>query len=486
MKAHLFCAFSILRGKMKVTLTNSFDNSYNNAIACAYSCYSPKIVTEEVVEKNPERRDSVADSTFKANHFTVYQHAHFQFAIEGVSRQCIWSFLHNQKFYNSEQQSQRYVKMKREKVYTPPFVGNLDYDKFVNHIFSIYEELSKLLYPIASEKYYSIFKARKKHDNIYSKTIEKKCIESARAILPTAMLSHLYHTVNLTTLHRLRMEAHKSQTPDESIPLIKEMCRLVEERHPGIFRIQYEDQNPIYSETDYSRALFAVFEPESKIVNFLPISEEQLVFIAKNYDPSILSDDVYNSVMLDEDLLSTTGQLKNLVQYTFEKSTTHYTDSQEQRHRELAQVRGNVRENARYSIPKIIQESTEATNKFREGIDVIRQFIFEANRYDENKKYTQYLLPNAVEVNTLTSGNLFGYLNKWKMRLCLNAQEEAFDIAMQEIEQVKKIHPNLGQWIGAPCHIRKWKGIKPICPEGDRFCGVPVWKEDITKVTRLL
>lgn len=469
---------------MKVTLTNKFDNAYNNAIACAYSCYSPKIVTEETVEKNPDRRDKVADSTFQANHFTVYQHAHWQFAIEGISRQCVWSFLHNQKFYNSEQQSQRYVKMKRENVYTPPFVGGVEYDKLVTYLFEVYEDISKLLFPIAEEKYNSLFRSRKKNDTSHAKTIEKKCIESARAILPVSMLCHMYHTINLTTLHRLRLEAHKSQTPDESILLVNEMCRVVEEACPGIFRTVYKNPAPVYTETDYTRALFETFDPESRLTEFLPLAEEQLALIAKKYDNSILEDDVYNHVMLDEDLTSTTGQLKNLVHYCFEKTTTHYTDSQEQRHRELAQVRSRVRDSARYNIPKIIYESPEALQKFKKGIDAIREFIYNANQYQENVKYLQYVLPNAVEVNTMTTGNLFGYLNKWKMRLCLNAQEEAFQIALQEVEQVKKVHPNLGQWIGAPCHIRKWKGMKPTCPEGDRFCGVSVWTKPIQNVVR--
>ena len=41
----------------------------------------------------------------------MFQHATFEFALSGVSRQLVWSFLHGFPFYNTEQQSQRYVRL---------------------------------------------------------------------------------------------------------------------------------------------------------------------------------------------------------------------------------------------------------------------------------------------------------------------------------------------------------------------------------------
>ncbi|MCC6272897.1 MAG: FAD-dependent thymidylate synthase, partial [Deltaproteobacteria bacterium] len=34
--------------------------------------------------------------------------------------------------------------------------------------------------------------------------------------------------------------------------------------------------------------------------------------------------------------------------------------------------------------------------------------------------------------------------------------------------------------------IRKHAGVKPICPEGERFCGVKVWEKEIEDYRRVL
>ena len=65
-------------------------------------------------------RDRIARSIFEAGHHTTLQHAHFQFALSGVSRQFLWTFLHSHPFYNSEQVSQRYVEVKAERVVRAP------------------------------------------------------------------------------------------------------------------------------------------------------------------------------------------------------------------------------------------------------------------------------------------------------------------------------------------------------------------------------
>ena len=95
----------------QVKLVNTFDNPYDNSVATARTCYSGKgIVTAEQVrggllegekkEKALQKRDALAQSIFKAGHHTTLQHAHFQFALSGISRQFTWSFLHSHPYYN--------------------------------------------------------------------------------------------------------------------------------------------------------------------------------------------------------------------------------------------------------------------------------------------------------------------------------------------------------------------------------------------------
>ncbi len=69
---------------------------------------SELIGPEEITDK---QRLNIGAATFFSGHHTVYQHAHFEFGLENVSRQFVWSFLHAHPFYNSEQQSQRYVRL---------------------------------------------------------------------------------------------------------------------------------------------------------------------------------------------------------------------------------------------------------------------------------------------------------------------------------------------------------------------------------------
>ena len=61
------------------------------------------------------------------------------------------------------------------------------------------------------------------------------------------------------------------------------------------------------------------------------------------------------------------------------------------------------------------------------------------------------------------------------MRTCFNAQEEIYRASMDELEQVRAVHPLLARYMGPPCVIRAGR-VTPTCTEGVHFCGVPVWR----------
>ena len=46
---------------------------------------------------------------------------------------------------------------------------------------------------------------------------------------------------------------------------------------------------------------------------------------------------------------------------------------------------------------------------------------------------------------------------------------------MDEIEQVRAVHPSLVRHVGPPCTVRTGL-VRPRCTEGSHFCGVPVWR----------
>ena len=137
----------------RVTLRNAFAHPFDSAIAAARTCYSPHLVVpEEVTEK---QRVTIGAGTYFGGHHTVYQHAHFEFGLENVSRQFVWSFLHAHPFYNSEQQSQRYVRLDRAQAYIPASSAEFGaderaiYEKAVARAWEHYRELTRVLEPTA-------------------------------------------------------------------------------------------------------------------------------------------------------------------------------------------------------------------------------------------------------------------------------------------------------------------------------------------------
>src|ERR1700731_2337032 len=134
-----------------VTLRNSFAHSYDSAIAAARTCYSTRLIgPEEVTDK---QRVMIGSATYFGGHHTVYQHAHFEFGLENISRQFVWSFLHAHPFYNSEQQSQRYVRLDHAQAYVPAESlffnegSRAIYERAIARSWEHYRELTKVLEP---------------------------------------------------------------------------------------------------------------------------------------------------------------------------------------------------------------------------------------------------------------------------------------------------------------------------------------------------
>src|SRR5690349_11374790 len=145
----------------RITLRNSFAHPFDSAIAAARTCYAPRLIGPE--EVNDKQRSLIGAATYYGGHHTVYQHAHFEFGLENVSRQFVWSFLHAHPFYNSEQQSQRYVRLDRAQAYVPALAGEPNgaahfgpaergiYENAVAKAWDCYRELTRLLEPTARE-----------------------------------------------------------------------------------------------------------------------------------------------------------------------------------------------------------------------------------------------------------------------------------------------------------------------------------------------
>src|SRR6185503_1589187 len=136
----------VLTGAPRVTLRHASARPYDGAVAAARTCYSPRVIGAD--EFTPAQRETIGPLTYDGGHHTVYQHAHFEFGLENVSRQFVWSFLHSHPFYNSEQSSQRFVRLDEVRAFVPEgLAGDARalYEAAVVDAWGAYRRLSEIL-----------------------------------------------------------------------------------------------------------------------------------------------------------------------------------------------------------------------------------------------------------------------------------------------------------------------------------------------------
>jgi thymidylate synthase ThyX len=238
-----------------VQLINAFQTPYDNAIATARTCYSSRLIYANEVsqdEKARTLRDKIAESTYQAGHHTTLQHATFQFALDKISRQTIWSFLHAHSFYNSEQVSQRFVKLKAENFIVPPMneVATKIFKETCEKMVAAYFHLIDLIQPTVISEYQRIFPGRKMEDKRWASAIQKKSQEVARYVVPVAMSAHLYHTISGLTLHRYHKLMHQMDTPIEQAVIVEKMIAAVQAQDPLFFQ-RIEDPMPLEKTLEY-------------------------------------------------------------------------------------------------------------------------------------------------------------------------------------------------------------------------------------------
>jgi thymidylate synthase ThyX len=102
------------------------------------------------------------------------------------------------------------------------------------------------------------------------------------------------------------------------------------------------------------------------------------------------------------------------------------------------------------------------------------------------EEFAAYLLPNAVAVRFTESSDLLNLHHKLKSRLCYNAQEEIWRASLDEARQISAVEPAIGRYLLPPCGLRQMTETRPLCPEGERYCGVPVWKLELDEYARVI
>ena len=192
-------------------------------------------------EITDKQRDTIGALTFDASYYTVYQHATFEFGLENISRQFVWTFLHSYPFYNSEQSSQRYVKLKEPRAFVPPLSGEAlgVYEAAIVRAWDRYAELSALLKDdaLAILKELRYVRPDTSADRLkqIDKDAEKRAIETARYVIPIGAFTSMVHTISGIVLHRLHRMVNSGDAPYETRQIIGEMVRQVTEWDPLFF-----------------------------------------------------------------------------------------------------------------------------------------------------------------------------------------------------------------------------------------------------------
>jgi thymidylate synthase ThyX len=194
--------------------------------------------------------------------------------------------------------------------------------------------------------------------------------------------------------------------------------------------------------------------------------------------------------------LSTVSKLSRALghaHFTFEKKLSHTADSQDQRHRMVPGSRPVLARQLRletpdYVVPALVAAAPRPVqDRYRASMDetwaAMRRIVV---REGAPLEYALYLLPNAFPIRFTESGDLLHFHHKWTTRLCYTAQEEIWAASLEEVRQVRAKAPHLGRWLTAPCGLRARADVRPVCPEGDRFCGVKVWGLDLEAYRRVI
>ncbi|HYS22896.1 MAG TPA: FAD-dependent thymidylate synthase [Candidatus Eisenbacteria bacterium] len=506
----------------RVTLRNAFAHPFDSAIAAARTCYAPRLIgPEEITDK---QRLNIGAATFYSGHHTVYQHAHFEFGLENVSRQFVWSFLHAHPFYNSEQQSQRYVRLDRAQAYVPPVDLYFNqqcreiYEQAIARAWNYYRELSALLIgdarTILNDIWHVSSMSNPKRLQKIERSAEKRAIEIARYVLPVAAFTTMVHTISGIVLHRLWRMSSASDTPSEARAVIGAMVAHVKEIDAQFFdrfgtepleelpewadRSAVADEKQAAANSNPGEAFAREFDAKlagktSRLVDYSPnavrvmaesyravagLAESQcnnLEAIDRLLNPAR---DLYRLETLNVGVHSPAMRALQHANYTFAKKISHTADSQDQRHRMVPGSRplltlADTRE-PDYITPMLLAKNLRAKEVYERAM--LDAWTAKNQLLDRgvSPEIALYLLPNAKSIRLYESGSLLHLIHKWTMRTCFNAQEEIYQASMDELAQLREVHPELTRYIGPPCYIRA--GITtPICTEGSHFCGIKVW-----------
>jgi len=310
------------------------------------------------------------------------------------------------------------------------------------------------------------------------------------------MTANLFYSINELTLLRLYKQKNTYRTSPESAAVIDMMVKAVSDVDPSFAE---ELGEPVTSRV--ARGLphdnYLAADEFDRKLDGKPArvrgAETMLSDIADavrtilGYSSDQMSDKEAVGMALDpaqNKLLASVGgemvmdqisQALNAAVLKVDVSLSLSADAQLQRHRGLDHLVPELyipRLDEDIVVPALLEYSTEARDIYlqyqTENIEALRRVGSENFRY---------LLTNGTRIRKTVTGPLGPFYHFLKSRTCLNAQEEAYYIAVSMAEQLGNDYFDQP----TPCGVRMRAGIKPYCPEGDRTCGIPMFRRRISE-----
>ncbi len=478
----------------------------------------------ELARKRSATGDRIAQSIYEAGHHTPFQHPTFIFALEDVSRNVVESFLHNHTFYNSEQQSQRYVEMGEAAVFIPVSVAADPvargvFEEAARGAWDAYHDLRDRLVEANIKVMTAIGRIKGQSDAQIRSEAEKKAQEMARYVIPVAARTQLYHTVSGIVLLRYVRMCEASGVPEEARLLVEQMVDAVRVADPDFLAKIQESTRPRLEHVEWSlpavggSAVAARGRREShdatawrddapRLLHATP-DAAALVADAVREVVGITQDEMADGELLRQvldpginpawnDTLNTWDHSPVLrclrhVHYTFRKRLSLTAYAQDQRHRLTPGTRPLlhriVGRQPDVYVPDVLDQADAARAVYDEAIRRLWAAVWELRDAGIPAEDACYLLPNATMITFTQSGDLLSFIHKWRLRLCFNAQKEIFEASLAELRQVQAAHPELTAFIGPPCSFVAARqppelqdSVEACCPEGPRWCGVKVWR----------
>lgn len=198
---------------MKVQLINYTQDPEKTVAEAARLCYSSKSIQEISDFLDQEKQKELIEKIMRLGHYSVLEHVCFTFGIEEISRITSHQLVRH-RIASFSQRSQRYVKVRQEKLVVIPKTIKKD-----GNLFSRFEELSTKCF------------------DFYQEMINKGIpAEDARYILPQAVNTSIIFTANARELiHFFRLRCC-SRAQWEIRELAIEMLHLVKKVAPIIFK----------------------------------------------------------------------------------------------------------------------------------------------------------------------------------------------------------------------------------------------------------